>query len=310
MQDVLKNTSSPPLWWLRTNANYIFATGGEDLRLNLAVFWCNIFTVYLVVGSLLFGLFGLAALVTKKLDLPNGPFVLAGQLSPWWVLPALALALGVLPGTLANWLAPKGGSTRPYSPYGLFAWLVLLTGSVAALTSPVSLPYGAGAGAILLLTWVWQEVARWGATRGVPEKAAPRILGTIVRNRLSLALGEVALIFAALTGWALLDTVARLAAEQTLTVLFVGIMAAVGPGLPVLHWLGTKALQQVSAAGREGLSLARLSKIVGIPLALILIFIVDLLAHELVMADAEMWGVGASCWRSSSPLSSAGRLIS
>ncbi|WP_038162613.1 GMC oxidoreductase [Verrucomicrobium sp. BvORR106] len=293
VQDVLKNTASPPLWWLRTNANYIFATGGEDLRLNLAVFWRNIFTVHLVVGSLLFGLFGLAALVTKKLGLPNGPFVLVGELSPWWILPALALALGVLPGTLAYWLAPKGGSTRPYSPYGLFAWLVLLTGSVAALTSPESLPYGAGAGAILLLSWLWQEVVRWGATRGLPAKVAPRILGTIVRNRLSLALGEVAIIFAAVTGWALLDTVARLAAEKTVTVLFVGIMAAVGPGLPILRWLGMKALQQVSAAGREGLSLARLSKLVGIPLAIILVFMVDLLAHELVMADAGMWGVGS-----------------
>ena len=131
VQETLKNTWSAPMEWLRTQANYIFATGTSDLRLNLAVLWRNIFTVYLVVGALLFTLFGLLAW------LPDGVGILSNQLgvfqlrdllepylapptvrgitlSPWWWLPVLSLGVGVLPPTLGYWLAPKVGSYRPY----------------------------------------------------------------------------------------------------------------------------------------------------------------------------------------------------
>src|SRR5262249_16427570 len=60
VQETLK-TGSAPLWWLRTQANYIFATGTNDLRLNLATFWRNIFAVHLVIGALIFTIFGLLA---------------------------------------------------------------------------------------------------------------------------------------------------------------------------------------------------------------------------------------------------------
>ena len=63
VQAILRDSHSAPLWWLRTQANYIFATGAEDARLNLAVLWRNIFSLYLVLGALLFGLFGLLAWV-------------------------------------------------------------------------------------------------------------------------------------------------------------------------------------------------------------------------------------------------------
>src|ERR1044072_4645571 len=45
-QDIVQNTASAPLWWLRTNANYIFAAGAADFRSNLSVFWRNIFTLH------------------------------------------------------------------------------------------------------------------------------------------------------------------------------------------------------------------------------------------------------------------------
>src|SRR5262249_4079200 len=136
------------------------------------------------------------------------------QLSAWWWLPVLALALAVLPATLGFWLAPKIGSYRPYPFYSLLAWLVLLAGAIVALQIPQGLLYAGGAALVLLLAWFWQEVARWGAIKGRETEAAKRQVGAIVRNRVSRSLGEAMFIFAALLGWVVLDTVAILFAKK------------------------------------------------------------------------------------------------
>src|SRR6266496_3929125 len=65
VQDILKDSCSAPLQWLRTQANYLFNAGWNDVQLNVAIFWRNIFSIYLVVGILLFTVFGLLAWVPR-----------------------------------------------------------------------------------------------------------------------------------------------------------------------------------------------------------------------------------------------------
>ena len=309
VQDTLKKTGSAPLWWLRTQANYIFATGTNDLRLNLATFWRNIFTVHLVIGALIFTIFGLLAwlpdgvgLLSDQLGLFRlralvepilAPKVIRGiELSPWWWLPVLALALAVLPPTLGFWLAPKIGSYRPYPFYSLVAWLVLLAGVVVAFQIPHGLLYTGGAALVLLLAWFWQEAARWGAIEWRETEAAKRQVGAIVRNRVSRSLGEAMFIFAALLGWVVLDTVALLFAKKPVAGALTALMVALGPVLPLLRWLGMRASQQISRGGKKGFSFERTAKLLGIPLAVFLLWVVDVLAHRLfVVYPGWSWGV-------------------
>ena len=307
VQETLADTRSAPLWWLRTQANYIFATGSDDLRQNLAIFWRNIFTVHLVIGALLFTLFGLLAWLPGAagvwldrvgssqlrtvLERLLAPPIFAGiELSVWWWLPVLALALGVLPATLGFWLAPKTGSNRPYPFFSLLAWLVLVAGAGVALRVPHGLGFAAGALFVLLLAWFWQEAARWGALEGPDTAAEERQLGTIVRNRLGRGLGEAVTIFAVLVLWVVLDTFAVLFARRGVAGALVAILLALGPLLPLLRWMGMQALQQLSvrekASAREkkGVSLIRVATLLGIPLAIFLLWILDVLAHTLFAA--------------------------
>ena len=299
VQDTLKDSRTGPLWWLRTQANYIFATGAADVQQNLAVFWRNIFAVHLILGLLFFTLFGLLAWLPGAvgfcferfgqfrllavLEPVFAPPVVRGlELSAWWWLPVAALALGVLPGTLGFWLAPKVGSYRPYPFFALLAWLVLVAGAVAALQIPPGLRYGAGAGAVLLLAWVWQEVARWGARQDHEAAAAERQIGATVRNRLTRGLGEAMVIFAALTAWVVLDTFAMLFAQRTPTVALAAAVTALGPLLPLLQKLALSAKKELALGDAKNFSLTRLANLLGIPLALGLLWVVDVLAHQLV----------------------------
>ena len=303
VQDTLKDSRSGPVWWLRTQANYIFATGAADVQQNLAVFWRNIFAVHLVIGLLLFTLFGLLAwlpgaagfcfdhfgqfrLRAVLVPVFAPPVVRGLELSAWWWLPVLALALGVLPGTLGFWLAPKVGSYRPYPFFALLAWLVLVAGAVAALQIPPGLRYGAGVGAVLLLAWVWQEAARWGAKPEHESAAAERQIGSTVRNRLTRGLGEATVIFLALSAWVVLDTFAVLFAQRTPTAALAAAMAALGPLLPLLQKLALSAKKELALGGAQGFSLTRAANLLGIPLAFGLLWAVDVLAHQLVSGFA------------------------
>ena len=301
VQKILRDSGSEPLWWLRTQANYIFATGAEDARLNLAVLWRNILSLYLVLGMVLFATFGLLA----WLPLTAGPaisrwgsirlwetvgplFVPAHfrglELSSWWWMPLVALGVGVIPATLGYWLAPNIGSYRRYPIFSLMGWLVLVAGAATALQFQFIARLAAGALIVLLLAWVWQEVARWGAIRDSGTVAAAQKVGAIVRNRLSRGLGEALIIFALLLGWVVLDTIAIRYAQGPVAKASAAILVALGPILPVLRWIAMKALAQISAGGGKGVSFVVLANLLGIPLALFFLFVLDVLAHRVFIA--------------------------
>jgi choline dehydrogenase-like flavoprotein len=301
VQAILRDSHSAPLWWLRTQANYIFATGAEDARLNLAVLWRNIFSLYLVLGSLLFALFGLLA----WLPLTIGPAIsrwgsirlwetLAPlfvrphfrglELSFWWWLPVLALGLAVIPATLGYWLAPNIGSYRRYPVFSLLGWLVLVAGSATALQLTFIARLAAAALIVLLLAWLWQEVARWGAIEDSETVAAAQKVGAIVRNRLSRGLGEALIIFAFLAGWVVLDTLAIRYGKDTVAKASAAILVALAPVLPILRSIAMKALAQISSGGGKGFSYVYLANLLGLPLALFLLFVLDVLAHRVFVA--------------------------
>jgi choline dehydrogenase-like flavoprotein len=359
VQEMLLEGRSGPLWWLRTQANYLFATS-SDLRQNLAAFFRNVFSVHLVVGTLLFASFVSLVLLSDRLPpslarasvaMPGGPSepesaaeerpagcaccpVLVAdcaccpapetaekdeppaaepfEISPWWWAPIAALIFGVLPALGAFWLSQRAGSYRPYPYPALFAWVVLLTGSLALLQMSSGLPYARWGLAVVLLTWIWQDVARWGAAPARALDAARRHLkraaepndelrqkeaafrqqiGNIVRNRLNRGLGEMIVIFVALAAFVLLDSLALLFAKEEPAAAVAAITVALAPGLPLLRYVGMAALRQISAGGEQGFSFIRAAKGLGIPLAILLLLALDVLAHRLVrdFPDEAPW---------------------
>ncbi|MEX2208512.1 MAG: GMC oxidoreductase [Myxococcota bacterium] len=284
VQDTLLDNRSGPMWWLRTQANYLFASGGADLRQNLAIFLRSFSSVHAVVGALIFAAFG--ALVWLAQSPPPVPVVRGVELSPWWKLPLYALALGVLPAAIAFWLSQRLASYRPYPYLALGAWLVLVAGALCLWQPPAPLPYAGWTIAILAQAWLWQDVARWGADSAGAAFGVGQT-GTIVRNRLTRALGEMLAIFAALTLFVVLDTFAALVAKSDPGMAWAVLAVALAPALPLLRWIALGALRQVSAGGVKGISLVRLARMFGVPLAVCLLFALDLLAHRLFRAHPD-----------------------
>lgn len=310
VQDIVKDSNSGPLWWLRTQANYIFATGAGDVKTNLAVFWRNLFAAHLTIGALLFTVFGLLAWLPGALDwllnrlgtwrvpasfreLVAPPQIGEFTLSAWWLLPPLALALTVMPPMIGYWLAPKVGSYRPYPIFSLLAWLVALGASVLGVLNPDFRLYAAASLVVLVVAWCWQEVARWGATQGVETVSSRRRIGGVVRNRLSRSLGETGTIFLVIVAWVVLDTLAAKCAREGFAALLTAVMAVLAPVLPLLRRLALSAQHEVSGIKGRLVSAKSVAELTGVPLAIFLLFVVDVLAHQLFLAYPGVgWGLG------------------
>ena len=71
-QEILKDNSSGPLRWLRTQANYLFASGTDDWLIMLGIFFRNLFTIHLVIAALLLTIFGTLAGIGPRLNVALG----------------------------------------------------------------------------------------------------------------------------------------------------------------------------------------------------------------------------------------------
>lgn len=71
-QDILKDNSSGPMRWLRTQANYLFASGTDDWLIMLGIFFRNLFTIHLVIAALLLTIFGTLAGIGPRLNVALG----------------------------------------------------------------------------------------------------------------------------------------------------------------------------------------------------------------------------------------------
>ncbi len=287
-QDILCRNGSGPLRWLRTQANYLFASGTDDWLITLGIFFRNLFTVHLVVGALLLTLFGVLAGVSKlalvQKFLPAAPGLPSSipiTLSVWWWVPVAIMGLVIIPMKLGYWLAPKNQTYRSHPPHPLAAWMVLLAGTSAALAAP---GHGKSAGALLVvlgLAWAWQETARRGLSEAAEKNR--RAEGSVVRNRLSRGVGEALVIFAVLLIFVVLDSVAGSIASKSNLPAMITTLAALSPALQLLRSWAAKVLPQ-----GDGPRAFTIMKITGLVIALALVFLVDVIAHGLfAIGDAR-----------------------
>ena len=294
-QEILADNGSGPLRWLRTQANYLFASGTDDWLLMLGIFFRNLFTVHLVIGALLLSVFGILAAAGSGVDRALGllppavkwpsPLPAWLMLSAWWWVPLLVLLFVILPMKLGYWLAPKDRSYRAHPPYPLAAWVVLLAGASAGLALPGHAKFAGLILAVLGLAWLWQEFAR----RGMPEKDVRerRMEGAMVRNRLSRGVGEALIIFAAVLLWVALDSVARSLADMRNLPKMVAGLVALSPTLQLLRFWGAKVLPK-----DEGPGSFTLMKMAALVIGAGLVFLVDVIAHSLFAGGDRVlaWG--------------------
>jgi choline dehydrogenase-like flavoprotein len=296
VEDILKAERSAPLCWLQRQANYIFASTA-DKKDNVAIIWRNLLAVHLVLGGLLFALFTLLAGLGILLPgdtfglLEHIPWARGFVISPWWWLPFVALMVGLLPGTLGYWLAPKVASNRTHPPLSVFAWIVLLAGSSAAIAVPEARAWGAAGLVVLIAAWFWQEMPRWF----LPKGTSPEQIGQIVRNRMNLSLSDNLFIFVATVLWALGDTLSRTAAMHGYadTIAMVAVALA-----PILPWL-RKVMEKLAQTGRDtpskkrnGAGSAFIPFLVALGLSIFISIAINALAHRIFLYDFQ-WGWGA-----------------
>lgn len=211
------------------------------------------------------------------------------SLSLWWWLPVALFGLAILPMKFGYWLAPKPGSYRAHPPFPLAAWLTLLGGAAGALTLPGGFKWACGGLVILGLAWAWQELVRKAPADGRDAEAARLREGTLVRNRLTRALGETLLVLGVLLAWVVIDSVARTVAGRGITATLAIVTAALAPALPVLRWIASRMLQPSSKGGKSSQITVG---IVAVALAVFLLLVLDVLAHELFLRASAAWAWG------------------
>ena len=310
VRSILANTDSPEIWWLRRNADYIAAAGRSDLQSNLAIYVRNLATVHLSVGATLFGIFGLLCAIGVKYlgDYGLSWRPLGIEISLWWWLPFAVLFVAVLPLALAYWLSPGPDARRPYPSFPVILWFVFLGSAVYGLGVAGATLWSGVVIVVLLFAWVSQEVSRWHISSnsdatlswGSPDTTGPDDVAavppsTIVRNRLTRALGTTILAFVVSIAWVVVDTFAQLATTPTMMSFSGWSMAVLGLLLPLLRKV---AFGLISGAPRApatpAAQLAYPSIIVGalaFVLAAALVFYLDFLAHA-----AFGWSFTVGIW--------------
>jgi choline dehydrogenase-like flavoprotein len=279
VQQVLANTGSNEIWWLRRHASYLTSAGRSDWQTSLGVLWRNLVSVHGVLGLLWVALFcGLRWLGGPGTVEPAATsWTAALTASPWWWLPGAVAGCGVVPMLLGYWLAP-GRADHPVMPWSsLLAWLVLLGSAVFALQWPAAQLPALGAIGVLLLGWLAQELVRRPKPAGTP----PEQVGVLVRNRLGRALGLTLMLLAATLAWAVLDSLARVAAG-TLMLPVVGGMLLINVLLPAAHvlWQRLRALKsKLGARVPAATGQVVLAGCIAVVLAAFLLFALDVLVH-------------------------------
>jgi len=289
-QDVLRSNQSAPIRWLRDNSNYLFATGSADRYYAIGIYFRNTLSVHFLVGIFLLAIFGaltgisrvpqIADRLPRLADVPGSAYLVppgslaARYLSVWWWFPFAMLLLVVVPMGLAFWLAPKQGSNRPHSPYGLAVWLLLIVAACLAF-GWTSKDFVVGVVLFTLLAaWVWQEIVR----RGIPEDTLREKCdsGELIRNRLTRGLGESIVILLVLVVWVLIDSFANLALQLTPLSRLVRWLIAAAPFLLMLHTWAEKLLKR-----QVGITGSVVMRALALAIALALLVLVDALAHKL-----------------------------
>jgi hypothetical protein len=212
----LVDSRSAPITWLRRHANYLSPTGLGELATNIAGFWRNLLSVYLVLGLFLLAVFGLLnAIGSAKVEGPAAAAMqetiaaltpITGNLmiwaGPWAIWAELVLWLAVLPLMLAYWLVSQDLPESFIAPVLLSAAIL----AVAALLSSFT-PLGL---VVFALAVVWAVIV-WGVVNrkeGHHDPLHPARLA-LARNHLTQWLAFWLAVMIGLSALAVVDAVGR-----------------------------------------------------------------------------------------------------
>lgn len=311
VESILGNGMASELWWLRRHANYIDSGSRADLQSNIAIVLRNLGFVYLWLGLLFFAVFGLArAAADAAAWFPVAPSwkLLDIGLTPWWWLaPALAL-FGTVPLAAGYWFVlkdPREGGGREVVP--LLLWMVLVACAVFGLGVPLLRPWAPLGLALGLLAWAAQGIAGWRVPVPDPERALRGPLGaagaraslppsTVVRNRLSRALGSTLFGLAVAVVWVVLDSLARVGADPERK-WPMWSMAGIVPLLPVLRALVMRLIGSMGAAASspfDGPIRHVLVATLTFGLVFLLLLYVDMAVHWTFDLQVGLWLTGAA----------------
>jgi choline dehydrogenase-like flavoprotein len=225
----VEDSQSEEIEWLRRSANYIapnrssdVATGvGFYLRSFLTIHFILLLTLFTVLGALNFltELVRRATAVISGDYFPLGPPLfqnfanfLPGVLSPIFWITEFAFWTLLIGGMIAFWLASQT-KRECFDRTGLWlAWLamaVFLFLTLRSIGNPT--PELIWILVALLAALVWVEIA-WARVReeyGSPAVSTDLVAAKATRNLITRGLGETLVIFAALFGLSLIDTLGR-----------------------------------------------------------------------------------------------------
>jgi hypothetical protein len=214
----LADSRSAPMAWLRRNANYLSPTGLGEAAANVAGFFRNLLSVYVVLAVFLFAVFGVLGAVGYA-DPPRWPAVSLlrewlGALTPvrsllppawagvWAGLAEFVLWLAVVPLMVGYWLVSQDVPEAFVAPV-LIAAAVLAVGLTLATSSALGLA--------VLAAGVFWALEAWANVRRREGHADPlnRFRLLLARNHLTRMLTFWVAAAFALAGLALVDGAGR-----------------------------------------------------------------------------------------------------
>lgn len=307
VEQVLRDSASAPVRWLRSQADYINASGPSDDRQNLAVYLRNLLTIHLILGVFFIAIFGglrfAADWLVEHGLLPYSEVfgISADLLSPWWIVPVAVLAFGIVPLGLGYWATPRNGKQEAFNPVTLLVALGLLIGSAYAFARPVLSGPWLGVIAVVTLSLLWLEFARFGSLLpswrlGQPNLSMPA--GLVIRNRLTRALGEALVVFAITVGFVLIDTAARTLSfysdqPDELRHLWTGVVSFVGSLFMITSFAGGWVRRRNAEDGKKpresAFTLVAITAVLALVAVGLLLFGLDTAIHSVFDRSTYGW---------------------
>ena len=315
----LADPTSFELAWLRRQSNYLAPAGLGDETLNAANYFRNLLSVHLVVGLLIFTMFGTMAFVRYTLVDPAGGalrlFTIGGGgtpvadlirsllgpfYSPWFLLFEAALLLLVIPLGAGYWIVSPERHERFHGVgtalLGLVAATLLYLGLSGGLASePLLLGLS-----LLLAFWhvelAWRKARNQEAALGAGDVSTRRlrtrnILTYELGFALTLAAGAFALAVADALGFALQRYAAR---RDQYGWTFSALLVTVAGLAPLVRMVAGLFLP--GRGGRDDSSSSRdLRAQVGAGLLAAALFAAPMILYS--YAAHAAYGGGAAVWR-------------
>ena len=255
------SNTSHLLDWLRKHGNYIAPQGSGDGRSNFAVFVRNLLSIHLVVGLLLFSVFGVAnyvryvifehgfsavGLAIDRTHFPIGHLIavaLGPWFSPWFILFELLLLFLVLPRIAGYWIVSQDEhesfKKTPLAVMFIFVATLIGMGVGHRMVEPILIGFGLLSSLIQVeMAWMRGSLREAEMGTGGIETQRQRTRNYLTYDLgLGLALSGVAL------GFALIDTLghglqqAQLGDNEGYARAFSMLGAAIVAALPLARWI-------------------------------------------------------------------------